>query len=91
MYRMYKMYKMLDDRIVFLVNDAIKGEAEFRKASEDVLDVFHIFVDDEYRGQGIANTFMDLLVKYCEMYDYKMKCSCPYAKEWMEKHGKETV
>ena len=76
MYRMYKMYKMLDDRIVFLVNDAIKGEAEFRKASEDVLDVFHIFVDDEYRGQG---------------YDYKMKCSCPYAKKWMEKHGKEIV
>lgn len=83
------MYKTLGDKIIYENNKKeIMGEACFKRAS-DTIDVYHIFVNERYRGRGIASEFMNILVNYCKENNLKLICTCPYAKAWMEKNGGE--
>lgn len=81
------MYKLLDDKIVYVVNDEVKGEVCFQ-INGDVADIFHTYVDDDLRGQGIASNLVLKAFEYLESYGYKIKCSCSYAENWAEKHNK---
>lgn len=84
------MYKLFLDKAVYILNDEVKGLLEF-KIENGVADIFHTFVSDELRGQGIAGNLMQMVYDYLNKNNYKIKCSCTYAKNWMKKYGKESV
>ena len=55
------MYKLLDNKIVYMVSDEVKGEVDFNINGD---------------------------IEYLEENNYKIKCSCSYAKKWAIKNGK---
>lgn len=81
------MYKLLDNKIVYTVSDVIKGEVDF-DIKGDSADIYHTYVDDDLRGQGIASELVKRAFEYLEENNYKIKCSCLYAKNWAMKKGK---
>ena len=81
------MYKLLDNKIVYMVSDVIKGEVDFN-INGDSADIYHTYVDDDLRGKGIAGELVKRAFDYFEKSGYKVKCSCSYAKNWGLNHGK---
>ena len=80
------MYKILDDKVIYILNDNIIGEVCFEINGNKAL-IYHTYVDSNYRGMGIASVLMKKAFKYLEK-DYIVECSCSYAKTWAIKHGK---
>lgn len=84
------MYKILDDKIVYVVDDEVKGEVCF-DIKEDVADIYHTYVDDDLRGQGIAGELVKRAFDYLEENNYKIKCDCSYARNWALKNNKKIL
>ncbi len=82
------MYKFSDNKIEYILNDVVRGVLEFR-INDDMADIYHTYVDDDLRGQGIAGELVKKAFEYFEKNNYKVKCSCSYAKNWALKHGKD--
>lgn len=81
------MYKILEDKIIYIVNNEVKGVLEF-EIKDGVADIFHTFVDEDLRGKGIAGELVKKAFEYFEKMDYKVVCSCSYAKKWCLKNKK---
>jgi Predicted acetyltransferase len=56
------------------------GEISFSSVDKNVISIDHTFVNDEYRGQGIAGQLLDALLKYANENDLKIVPVCEYAK-----------
>ena len=84
------MYKILENKIVYMVNDNIKGELDF-KVNDNQADIYHTYVDDDLRGQGIASKLVQMAFDYFKEKNYKVKCSCSYALACARKHGKKIL
>ena len=81
------MYKILDDKIVYILDDKIKGEVCFRTRNNEA-NIYHTYVDEDLRGKGVASKLVSMAFDYLEENNYKVECSCSYAKNWALKHGK---
>lgn len=81
------MYKLLDNKIVYMVSDEVKGEVDFN-INGDSANIYHTYVDGDLRGQGIAAELVKRAFEYLGENNYKIKCSCSYAKKWAIKNGK---
>lgn len=81
------MYKLLDNKFVYMVDNLEKGVLEFRINGKEV-DIYHTYVDDDLRGKGIASKLVDMAFNYFEEKGYEVKCSCSYARNWAIKHNK---
>ena len=84
------MYKLLDNKIVYIVGDTEKGVLEFR-VNGNQADIYHTYVDDDLRGQGIASRLVEMVFDYFDKNNYEVKCSCSYARNWALKHGKKIL
>lgn len=84
------MYKILEDKIIYTVDNLEKGVLEFR-VSDDMADIYHTYVADDLRGQGIASKLVEMAFNYLESKNYKIKCSCSYARSWAIKHNKKIL
>ena len=82
------MYKLLDNKIVYIVDGTEKGVLEFR-INGNQADIYHTYVDDDLRGQGIASRLVEMVFDYFDKNNYEVKCSCSYARNWALKHGKK--
>ena len=51
------MYKILDDKIIYILNDNIIGEVCFEINGNKAL-IYHTYVDSNYRGMGVASALM---------------------------------
>ena len=84
------MYKLLDNKIVYMVGDTEKGVLEFRIKGKQA-DIYHTYVDDDLRGQGIASKLVEMAFDYFDKNNYEVKCSCSYARNWALKHGRKIL
>ncbi len=81
------MYKILDNKIVYILDNEIKGEVCFKIINNEAI-IYHTYVDNDLRGQGIASKLVSMAFDYLEEKGYKIEYSCSYAKNWALKHGK---
>ncbi len=84
------MYKLLDNKIVYMIDNTEKGVLEFR-INGNQADIYHTYVDDDLRGQGIASRLVEMVFDYFDKNNYEVKCSCSYARNWALKHGKKIL
>lgn len=84
------MYKLLDNKIVYMVDNMEKGILEFR-INGNQADIYHTYVDDDLRGQGIASKLVEMAFDYFDKNNYEVKCSCSYARNWALKHGRKIL
>ena len=84
------MYKLLDNKIVYMIDNTEKGVLEFRINGKEV-DIYHTYVDDDLRGKGIASKLVEMAFDYFDKNNYEVKCSCSYARNWALKHGKKIL
>ena len=84
------MYKLLDNKIVYIIGNTEKGVLEFR-VNGNQADIYNTYVDDDLRGQGIASKLVLMAFEYFEKNNYEVKCSCSYARNWAIKHGRKIL
>lgn len=66
-------------------NDKVVAEINFEKQG-DSYNIYHTFVDETLRGQGIASKLMKQVVNYLKSKNVKITASCSYANRWLEKN-----
>ena len=64
----------------------IIAEIEFKEVEKGIFNIYHTFVDESLRGQGIASLLVKEAVKEIGLKDGKVTASCSYAKKWLEKN-----
>ena len=79
-------FKTEENKIYYEENGKILAEIEFEKVSEDTYSIYHTFVDESLRGQGIASKLVEKAVEEISKRNCKVEASCSYAKAWIEKH-----
>ena len=78
---------VLKDNTLFYYNDDIECGYLVFKISDDTLDILSTVVDEKYRGKGIASKLTEYIYKYALEHNFKIKCTCSYAKEWFNKRN----
>ena len=61
-------------------------EKEYEKLEGNTYNIYHTFVDESLRGQGVASKLVEEAVKEIKSKGGKIKATCSYAKAWLEKH-----
>ena len=72
-------------------NHKIIAEIEFEEIKDGIYNIYHTFVDDSLRGQGIASKLVEEAVKYISSKGFKVQATCSYANAWLQKHKKEDL
>ena len=73
---------------IYLKNETGKVVAEitFKEIEKGTYNIDHTFVDETLRGQGIASKLVEEAVKKIETIGGKVRATCSYARNWIEKH-----
>ena len=67
----------------------VVAEIDFEKVDENTYNIYHTFVDESLRGQGIANELVTRAYKeITEVRKAKVTATCSYASKWLEKNKK---
>ncbi len=64
----------------------IIAEACYYEKENGDWNIDHVYVNHEYRGQGIAEEAMDNVANYLRENGMKTSATCPYAKAWIKKN-----
>ena len=76
-----------DSRIYSLDNNKkVVSEITFYESENGVFTIDHTFVDESFRGQGIAGKLVEMALKEIEKRGGKVEATCSYAKKWLEKN-----
>lgn len=67
-------------------NNKIIAEITFYEADNNVFYIDHTFVDERFRGQGIAGELVKMAVEEIDKKGGKVEATCSYAKKWLEKN-----
>lgn len=81
----------VDKNRVFLENKEGKiiAEIEFEEIEKGKFNIYHTFVDESLRGQGIASKLVEKAVAEIKAKNGTVQATCSYAKKWLEKHNKQ--
>lgn len=60
------------------------GYIKYQQISDHVIDVTTTYVDDHYRGQGIAGQLFEQLVLFARENHYQIVPSCSYIRKKLE-------
>ena len=72
-------------------NEKIIAQIEFKEIEQGTYNIYHTFVDESLRGQGIASKLVQEAVEEIKSRNGKITASCSYAKRWIEKNDKNNV
>jgi len=64
-------------------NGKVICEISFPEKEKGISDIESTFVDDDYRGQGLAEKLVKLALKTIEERGDKVVADCPYARKWI--------
>lgn len=67
-------------------NGKILAEIEFEKLADNKYNIYHTFVDESLRGQGIASKLVEAAINEIKVRGGEVQAKCSYAKAWLEKH-----
>ncbi|MBO6244345.1 MAG: N-acetyltransferase [Clostridia bacterium] len=78
-----------EDNRIYLKNleGKIIAEIEFEEVEKGKFNIYHTFVDESLRGQGIASKLIEEAIKEIKNRNGKVGATCSYAKRWLEKHN----
>lgn len=80
-------FKKEENRI-YLDNEEgkILAQIEFEELENNKFNIYHTFVDESLRGQGIASKLVKMAVDEIQSKGGTVLATCSYAKSWIEKH-----
>lgn len=67
-------------------NGEIISEVDFVKMNNNTVDIEHVYVRPEFRGQGVSDQTMLTVVDYLKENNLKAIASCSYANHWFRKN-----
>lgn len=62
------------------------AEACYYEIKNGDINIDHVFVNSDYRGQGLADKAMNNVADYLREKGIKTSATCPYAKSWLRKN-----
>ena len=74
------------NKIASLVNSEEVGEVTFHEREKGVCVINHTYVDDRFRGQGIASELMRRAVEEIERKGCRVEATCSYALLWLARN-----
>ncbi|HIY92113.1 GNAT family N-acetyltransferase [Companilactobacillus sp. HBUAS56275] len=74
-----------DGRFYLEDNGKTVGELTYSKVEDNVISLDHTYVDENYRGQGLAAKLLNATVDYSDLKGLKIVPVCEYAKAAFEK------
>lgn len=74
-----------DGRFYFEDNDKMIGEITYSNVKDGVVSIDHTYVDDNYRGQGLAGKLLNAMLDFSDLKGLKVVPVCEYAKAAFEK------
>ncbi|MFH5811742.1 GNAT family N-acetyltransferase [Companilactobacillus sp. FL22-1] len=77
-----------DGRFFYEENDKLVGEITYSKVKDGVISLDHTYVDDVYRGQGIAGKLLNAALDFADLKGLKIVPVCEYAKAAFERDPK---
>ena len=78
------------NRFELEVNDYV-AFIEFDKIEPTILDLVHTEVPKELSGKGIGSKLVFGALQYCKVHKLKIIPSCPFIKNYIEKHPEWTA
>lgn len=69
-------------------DNKILAEIDYEKQENNIYNIYHTFVDECLRGQGIASKLVEQAVNDIKNKGGKVIATCSYAKKWLEKNMK---
>ena len=78
-------YKLNNNQVLCLYDQRVIGYLKFEK-KQDIYNITSIFVDEAYRGQGIAENLIKKVLKYIALKNGEVIATCSYAKNYLKKH-----
>lgn len=82
------MQYQIEDNRIFKLNEQneVITELRFIPMSSDSININFVYVNPDYRGQGLTTDVMEFAVSYFKEKNYNIEGSCPFAKRWLEEH-----
>ena len=73
---------------IYLTDDDgnVFAEITFEQVDDETYDIYHTFVDESMRWQGIADELVEKAVDYIQSQWFSVTASCPFAKKWLKRH-----
>lgn len=68
-------------------NGKVLAEIEFEKLNDNKYNIYHTFVDELLRGQGIASKLVEEAINEIKARGGEIQATCTYAKAWLKKHN----
>ena len=68
-------------------NSKVIAEIEYEYLGEGRYNIYHTFVDESLRGQGVASKLVEEAIKEINVRNGKVEATCSYAKSWIEKNN----
>ncbi|MDB5269128.1 MAG: hypothetical protein JWP58_2168 [Hymenobacter sp.] len=72
-----------------LSQDGHTGELAYARPAEGVIDFTHTFVDEDLRGQGLADELARTALAFARDQKLKVKTSCKFMAGFVKKHHAE--
>ncbi len=69
-------------------DNKVLAEIDYEKQENNDYNIYHTFVDESLRGQGIASKLVEQAVNDIKSKGGKVTATCSYAKKWLEKNMK---
>ena len=79
-------FQIEEGRIYLEKEGIVIAEIEYENLGDNEYNIYHTFVDDSLRGQGIASKLVEMAIEEIQKKNGKVNATCSYAKMWIEKH-----
>ena len=80
-------FKKEENRIYLDNEDGkVLAQIEFEELENNQFNIYHTFVDEGLRGQGVASKLVKAAVEEIQSRGGTALATCSYAKSWIEKH-----
>lgn len=63
------------------------GYITFPRVRAGLVNIDHVMTYPKFRGQGVAGAMMEELLRHLTKEGQKAALTCPYAQQYVEKHG----
>lgn len=71
----------------YFVKDNKEGFLEYSQPDKHTLNYHHTYVPPELRGQQLGEKIVKFALDYAEKNNYKIIPTCPFVKQFIEKHS----
>ena len=75
-----------ENKLILLNNKTEVGSATFVPQTDNTKRLVHVFVDPQFRGQGLASNIVKECAVWAKQDNFKIVPICPYAVTWFIRH-----